>query len=98
MIDLSNSLTVYTDSVTDSSHFFLFPLFVAALAGFFAVALAGFLVFAFAGLASAAGAASASAFGFGSRLGRGAAVLEGLAPPVRISVMRSEERRVGKGG
>src|SRR5215510_1329941 len=71
-------------------HFF-FPLFVAALAGFFAAVLAGFLAFAFAGLASAAGAASASAFGFGSRLGRGVAVLEGFAPPVRISVMRITE-------
>src|SRR4029079_17067838 len=58
-IGLSNSLIVYTDSVTESSHFFLFPLFVAALAGFFAAAFAGFLALAFAGLASAAGAASA---------------------------------------
>src|SRR5262245_31094892 len=74
-------------------HFF-FPPFVAALAGFFAAGLAGFLAFAFAGLASAAGAASASAFGFGSRLGRGAAVLEGFAPPVRISVMRITEKFV----
>src|SRR6185503_8121551 len=90
-VGLSNSLTVYTDSVTESSHFFLFPLFVPALAGFFAAALAGFFALVFAGLASAAGAASVSAFGFGSRLGRGATVLEGFAPPVRISVMRTTE-------
>src|SRR5205085_9438649 len=69
---LSNSLTLYTDSVTESSHFFL--LFVAGLAGFFAAALAGFLAFVFAGFASAVGAASASTFGLGSRLGLGAAV------------------------
>src|SRR5215471_3423353 len=78
---LSNSLTVYTDSVKESSHFFL--LFVA---GFFAAAFAGFLVFA-----GPASAAAASALGFGSRLGLGAAVFDGLAPPVRISVMRTTE-------
>src|SRR5262249_15079463 len=90
-VGLSNSLTVYTDSVTESSHFFLFPLFVAAFAGFFAAALAGFLALVFSGFASAARAASASAFGFGSRLGRGDAVLDGFAPPVRISVIRTTE-------
>jgi hypothetical protein len=41
---------VYTDSVTESSHFFLFPLFVAALAGFFAATFAGLLAFVFSGL------------------------------------------------
>jgi uncharacterized membrane protein len=82
---------VYTDSVTESSHFFLFPPFVAALAGFFAAAFAGFFALVFAGLGSVAGAAAASAFGFGSRLGRGAAVLEGFAQPVRISVIRTTE-------
>src|SRR5262249_52494187 len=59
---LSNSLTLYTDSMKESSHFFL-P-FVAGLLGFFAAAFAGFLASFFAGLASAAGAASVSAFGF----------------------------------
>ena len=87
--DLSNSVILYTGSVTESSHFFL--LFVAALAGFFAAAFAGFFALVLAGFASVAGAASASAFGFGSRLGRGAAVFDGLAPPVRISVMRITE-------
>src|SRR5260221_13708144 len=86
---LSNSLTVYTDSVTESSHFFL--LFVADLADFFVAALAGFLAFALAGLASAVEVTSASALGFGSRLGGCAAVFEGLAPPVRISVIGTTE-------
>src|SRR5690242_18635238 len=95
-----NSLTLYTDSVTESSHFFL--LFVAdllaRLAGFFSAALAGFLLFpallALADLVSAAASAwafSPSAGGFGARLGRGAAVFDGFAPPVRISVMRITE-------
>src|ERR1044072_6290012 len=95
-MSLSNSLTLYTDSVTESSHFFL--LFVAdllaALAGFFA-ALVGFFVLAFAVVPSAsapAWAVSPSATGFGWRLGRGAAVFDGFAPPVRISVMRITEK------
>src|SRR5487761_2387948 len=66
---LSNSVTVYTDSVKESSHFFL-P-FVAGFARFLA---AGFLA-----LASVSPAASASTLGFGSRLGRSGGVCEGLA-------------------
>src|SRR5579862_7971623 len=68
---LSNSPVTYTDSVKESSHFFM-PF----AAGFLA---AGFLALALAGAPSA----EASALGFGSRLGRGLASFEGLAPPVR---------------
>src|SRR5450830_2177556 len=87
---LSNSVIVYTDSMAESSHFFL--LFVAVLAGFFAAGFLG-LVLAplLAGLAAASPSGAPSALGLGSRLGCGGAVFEGLAPPVRISVMRITE-------
>src|SRR5271169_3213993 len=65
---LSNSVTVYTDSVKESSHFFL--LFAA---GFFAAGfLSGILAFALVSLAGFASLASASpsALGLGARCGR----------------------------
>src|ERR1019366_4475573 len=93
MSALSNSVTVYTDSMKESSHFFL-P-FVAVLAGFFAagfLALVFALLFALAGLASASpSAVSLADLGLGSRCGRGGGVFDGLAPSVRISVMRVPE-------
>src|SRR5687767_10342204 len=87
----------YTDSVTESSHFFV-PFaagFLPFVAGFLALA-AVFLPAAFFGAALVSPSApsaslDASGFGLASRLGRGGGVSDGFLPSVRISVMRISE-------